>query len=70
VFDDAPAYAVTLRGEGRRDEQKTTGGRYEFNSLRPGAYELTITRGGDFEMRLTARLDGQACFDAGYISVP
>ena len=70
VFDDAPAYAVTLRGEGGRWERKTTGGRYEFNGLRPGSYELTITRGRDFEMRLTARLGEQACFDAGYISVP
>jgi len=70
VFDDAPVYSVTLRGEGGRYEHKTTGGRYEFNSLRPGTYELTITRGSDFEMRLTARLEDQACFDAGYISVP
>jgi hypothetical protein len=70
VFDDAPVYAVTLRGEGGRYEQKTTGGRYEFNALRPGSYELTITRGRDFEMRLAARLEEQACFDAGYFSVP
>jgi hypothetical protein len=70
VFDDAPVYSVALRGAGGRYEQKTTGGRYEFNSLRPGAYELTITRGSDFEMRLAARLEEQACFDAGYISVP
>jgi hypothetical protein len=70
VFDDAPVYSVALRGEGGRYEHKTTGGRYEFNSLRPGSYELTITRGSNFEMRLTARLEEQACFDAGYISVP
>ena len=70
AFDDAPLYSVALRGEGGRFEQKTTGGRYEFNSLRPGSYELTITRASDFEMRLTARLEEQACFDAGYVSVP
>jgi hypothetical protein len=70
VFDDAPVYSVALRGEGGRYEQQITGGRYEFNALRPGSYELTITRGSDFEMRLTARLEEQACFDAGYISVP
>jgi hypothetical protein len=70
VFEDAPVYSIALRGEGGRYEQKTAGGRYEFNSLRPGSYELTITRGSGFEMRLTARLEEQACFDAGYISVP
>jgi hypothetical protein len=70
VFDDAPVYAVTLQGEGFGSEHKTTGGRYEFNSLRPGSYDLRITRGSGFEMRLTARLEEQACFDAGYISVP
>jgi len=70
LFDDASVYSVSLRGEGSRYEHKTTGGRYEFNSLRPGPYELTITRGSGFEMRLAARLEEQACFDAGYISVP
>ena len=70
VFDGAPVYSVALRGEGGRYERKTNGGRYEFNSLRPGSYELTITRGSDFEMRLNARLEEQACFDAGYVSVP
>lgn len=70
VFDDAPVYTVTLRGENGRYEQQTTGGHYEFNFLRPGSYDLTITRGSSFEMRLGTRLEEQACFDAGYISVP
>ena len=70
LFDEAPVYLVSLRGEGSRHEHRTTGGRYEFTSLRPGSYELTITRGSGFEMRLTARLEEQACFDAGYFSVP
>jgi hypothetical protein len=70
VFDDAPLYTVTLRGDGGGYERKTTGGRYEFNALPPGSYDLTIARGSSFEMRLTARLEEQACFDAGYISVP
>jgi hypothetical protein len=70
LYESAPVYSVSLRGEGSRHEHKTTGGRYEFNSLRPGPYELTITRGSGFEMRLAARLEEQACFDAGYFSVP
>ena len=70
LVEGPPIYSVALRGEGSRHEHKTAGGRYEFNSLRPGPYELTITRGSGFEMRLTARLEEQACFDAGYISVP
>ena len=70
LLDGAPVYLVSLRGDASRHEHKTTGGRYEFSALRPGSYELTITRGSGFEMRLAARLEEQACFDAGYISVP
>ena len=69
-IDDAPTYAIALRGNGRRHELASKGGLYEFTSLQPGSYELTITRGREFELRLSARLDEQAWFDAGSIRVP
>ena len=69
-IDDAPTYVIGLRGNGRRQELRSKGGLYEFNFLQPGSYQLTITRGQDFELRLTARLDQQACFEAGSIRVP
>ena len=73
VSDEPSAEGVRLEPEadpGMRSCEVTTGGRYEFNSLPPGSYDLTIRRGSDFEMKLTARIEEQACFDAGYISVP
>jgi hypothetical protein len=70
IFDDAPVYEITLEGRGQRHQSQTTGGPYEFNFLLPGQYELTITRGKDFELRLSARLEEQACFDAGMIRMP
>jgi len=70
IFDDAPVYDITLEGGGRRYQSQTKGGKYEFNFLNPGQYQLTITRGKDFEVRLSARLDPQACFDAGAIRMP
>ena len=70
IFDDAPVYEITLEGRGRRHQSQTKGGPYEFNFLLPGQYELTITRGKEFELRLSARLEEQACFDAGMIRMP
>ena len=70
IFDDAPVYDLTLEGGGRRYQSETRGGKYEFNFLNPGRYQLTITRGKDFEVRLSARLEPQACFDAGMIRMP
>ena len=70
IFDDAPVYEIRLEGGGRKYQSQTKGGKYEFNFVPPGQYELTIARGKDFELRLSARLEEQACFDAGMIRMP